>query len=54
MIGNPRDTLARRVPGLSRDQIEEWVQQLNSLRLTKLERMRVTMTGRGAEDLAVH
>lgn len=51
IMGSPGQTMARRLPEIPRDRIEELVNQLNDLRITNLTSMRVTMTGRGAEDL---
>jgi hypothetical protein len=50
-IGSPSQTLAGRVGGIPMERIEELVHELNSRRITKLERLRVTMTARGATDL---
>jgi hypothetical protein len=50
-IGSPVETLARRLPSISDERIEELVQKLNDLGATKLSRFRVSMTARGAIDL---
>jgi len=50
-IGAPIQTLRRRLPEFDEKRIDELVAQLNDLRVTNLGSLRVTMTGRGAEDL---
>jgi len=51
LFGSPAQTLSRRLPEIPRDRIEELVSQLNDLRITNLTTLRVTMPGRGAENL---
>jgi hypothetical protein len=50
-IGSPRQTLARRLPDIPMDRVEDLVRELNARGITKLDRLRTTMTARGAEDL---
>jgi hypothetical protein len=51
MIGSPSQTLGRRLPGIAADQIADLISQLNDARVTNLQSLKTTMTGRGAEDL---
>jgi hypothetical protein len=51
MPGSPDQTLGRRLPELEQDRIEDLVAQLNDLRVTNLESLKVMMTGSGAEEL---
>lgn len=53
LTGSPRQTLIRRLPGLSADRITELVNGLDDLRLTNGlgRRLVVMMTGRGSADL---
>ena len=50
-MGSPSQTLSRRLPEIESEQIEDLVEQLNSMRLTKLTNLRTMMTGSGAENL---
>lgn len=51
LFGSPGQTMSRRLPEIPGDRIEELVRQLNDLRITDLTTLRVSTTGRGAEDL---
>jgi hypothetical protein len=53
ITGSPRQTLMRRLPGLSADRITELVNGVDDLRLTNGlgRRLVVMMTGRGSADL---
>ena len=50
IAGSPSQTLRERT-GLSSEQIKDAVETLNDLRLTNLDGLHVTMTGRGSESL---
>ena len=50
-MGSPSQTLSRRLPQMSEAHITELVAQLNDMRLTNLQSLKVMMTGRGAADL---
>lgn len=52
IAGSGMQILRRRLPGYSEDQIEEFVRQLNDLRLTQSGSLRTMMTARGAEELS--
>lgn len=51
MMGSPGQTLAKRLPGMSEAHITELVAQLNALRVTNIQSLKVMMTGHGAADL---
>lgn len=51
MVGSPNQTLLRRLPDFEEERIADLVGQLNDLRITNLARLKVMMTGRGAQDL---
>jgi hypothetical protein len=50
-IGSPSQTLSRRLPQISGAHISELVAQLNAMRVTNLQSLKVMMTGHGAADL---
>lgn len=50
-IGSPSQTLAKRLPGVPDAHITELVAQLNGMRVTNLQSLKVMMTGHGAADL---
>jgi len=50
-MGAPIHTMRERLPELDAKRIEELVLQLNSMYITNLTSLNVTMTGRGASDL---
>ena len=50
-VGSPRATLAKRLPDIPRNHIEELINQLNDMRITNLTSMGITMTAQGAEEL---
>jgi hypothetical protein len=51
MMGSPSQTLSKRLPEMSDAHITELVAQLNAMRVTNLQSLKVMMTGRGAADL---
>ena len=51
MTGSPINTIANRAADLSREEIQELVDQTNVLRLTNQTSLMVMMTATGAEDL---
>lgn len=50
-IGSPNQTLMKRLPQMSDAHISELVAQLNGMRVTNLQSLKVMMTGHGAADL---
>ena len=51
MIGSPMQTLLKRVPDRTENQIEQLVNELNDRRVTSSNSLRVMMTAHGAADL---
>jgi len=51
MFSSRSQTLASRVPGIPADQLTELVEELNGLRVTKLEGLNMMVTASGAADL---
>ena len=52
MVGSVIGTLRRRLAGMTENRIEEVAQQLTDMRVARLENIRTTMTGSGAEELS--
>lgn len=51
MMGSPEQTLKKRLPQFSEQEIEEMVNQLNDMRVTNLINFKMMMTASGASDL---
>lgn len=51
MMGSPDQTLKKRLPQFSEQEIEEMVNQLNDMRVTNLINFKMMMTASGASDL---
>jgi hypothetical protein len=51
ITGSPANTLARRLPEMSRERIADLVAQLNDMRVTGMTSLNVMMTYHGAQDL---
>lgn len=52
MVGSVIGTLRKRLAGMTENRIEEVAQQLTDMRVARLENIRTTMTGSGAEELS--
>ena len=51
MTGSPMNSLQKRINNLSREEIQEHIEQTNALRLTNITSLMTMMTATGAEDL---
>ena len=50
-MGSPGQTLRKRLPGMTEENITERIAQLNNMRITNMINLKIMMTGSGAEDL---
>lgn len=51
IMGSPSQTLLRRLPDFNRALLDDLVEQLNDMRLTRMNSLHTMMTAHGAEDL---